>query len=77
MLRYVENLESGAAPKVGQVEEIAEESKVPSIKMGWALKRVSTSRHRFNEKQKNTSSTYFFLASRQGKKQMLVRSRNC
>jgi hypothetical protein len=52
MLRYAEILESGAASILGQVEEIADESKVPSIKMGWALKRVSTSRHRFNEKEK-------------------------
>ena len=48
MLRYAENLESGVASILGQVEEIAEESKVPSIKMGWALERVFTSRNRFN-----------------------------
>ncbi|CAB4029913.1 SURP and G-patch domain-containing 1, partial [Paramuricea clavata] len=68
MLRYAENLESGAASIVGQVEEIAEESKVPSIKMGWALKRVSTSRHRFNEKQKKYLIDIFLLGEQTGQK---------
>ena len=68
MLRYAENLESGAASIVGQVEEIAEESKVPSIKMGWALKHVSTSRHRFNEKQKKYLIDIFLLGEQTGQK---------
>ena len=61
MLRYAEILESGAASILGQVEEIAAESTVPSIKMGCALKRVSTSRHRFNEKQKKYLMNIFLL----------------
>jgi hypothetical protein len=68
MLRYAENLESGAASIIGQLEEIVEESKVPSIKMGWALKRVSTSRHHFNEKQKKYLIDIFLLGEQTGKK---------
>jgi hypothetical protein len=68
MLRYAENLERGAASILGQVEEIAEESKVPWIKMGCALKRVSTSRYRFNEKQKKYLINIFLLGEQTGQK---------
>ena len=68
MLLYAENLGSGAASILGQVEEIGEESNVPSIKMGWALKSVSTSRHRFNEKQKKYLIDIFLLGEQTGQK---------
>ena len=69
MLRYAENLESGAASIEEQgEEEIAEESdRMPLVvNMGWALKHTSTSR-RLNKKQKEYLIDLFLLGEQTGK----------
>ena len=70
MLRYAENLESGAASIEEQgEEEIAEESgRIPLVvNMGWALKHTSTSR-RLNKKQKEYLIDLFLLGEQTGQK---------
>ena len=70
MLRYAENLESGAASIEEQgEEEIAEESDgMPLVvNMGWALKHTSTSR-RLNKKQKEYLINLFLLGEQTGQK---------
>lgn len=69
MLRYAENLESGAASIEEQGEEIAEESDgMPLVvNMGWALKHTSTSR-RLNKKQKEYLIDLFLLGEQTGQK---------
>lgn len=70
MLRYAENLESGAASIEEQgEEEIAEESDgMPLVvNMGWALKHTSTSR-RLNKKQKEYLIDLFLLGEQTGQK---------
>ena len=70
MLRYAENLESGAASIEENVEEvISEESEEASfVNVGWALKHPYTSRRRLNDKQKNYLSELFLFGEKTGRK---------
>ena len=69
MLRYAENLEGGAASIEGRGDHIAQFMKDAPVKQkGWALKNASTSRRRFNEKQKQYLIKLFLLGEQTGRK---------
>ena len=70
MLRYAENIESGAASIEQHVEAIISEESadVPLAKTGWALKHTTTSRRRLSEKQKNYLINLFLLGEKTGQK---------
>ena len=69
MLRYAENLESGAASIEENVEAVISESEeVSFVKVGWALKHAHTSRRRLNDKQKNYLIELFLFGEKTGRK---------
>ena len=69
MLRYAENLESGASSIEENVEAIiSEEYEVSFAKVGWALKHAHTSRRRLNDKQKNYLIELFLFGEKTGRK---------
>ena len=70
MLRYSENLESGAASIEENVEAvISEESEeVSFVKVGWALKHAHTRRQRLIDKQKNYLIELFLFGKKTGRK---------
>lgn len=69
MLRYAENLESGASTVKQQVEDSAKLLKDVSLgKQGWALKRGSSRGHLLNENQKKYLINLFLLGEQTERK---------
>ena len=70
MLRYAENLESGAASIEEDVEAVISEAseEVSFVKVEWALKHAHTNRRRLNDKQKNYLIELFLFGEKTGRK---------
>ena len=70
MLRYAENLESGASSIEENVEAIISEEyeEVSFAKVGRAIKHAHTSRRRLNDKQKNYIIELFLFGEKTGRK---------